>query len=181
MVAPIIAMWRHTPKFRISLDLDFHYGDVIMGAIASHQPHDCLLNCLFRRRSKKTSKLRVTGLCAGNSPGNDEFPVQLTSGNAENVSIWWRHHALCFSSIPRWVRYDALWVLLNLGRFGKYCLSHYRIIYLISAALPGGCVRKCPNIISYMAMKRYHSVHERLQLHIFHYVRVGEKQSMVAL
>ena len=29
----------------------------------SNQPHDCLLNCLFRRRSKKTPKLRVTGLC----------------------------------------------------------------------------------------------------------------------
>ena len=28
-----------------------------------HQPHDCLLNRLFRRRSKKISKLRVTGLC----------------------------------------------------------------------------------------------------------------------
>ena len=26
-------------------------------------------NSLFRRRSKKTSKLRVTGLCVGNSPG----------------------------------------------------------------------------------------------------------------
>ena len=34
----------------------------------NRQPHDCLLNRLFRRRSKKTSKLRVTGLCAGNSP-----------------------------------------------------------------------------------------------------------------
>ena len=32
--------------------------------VSNHQPHDCLFNCLFRRRSKKTSKLRVTGLCA---------------------------------------------------------------------------------------------------------------------
>ena len=39
-------------------------------------PHDCLLNCLFRRRSKKTSKLQVTGLCEGNSPVTDEFPSQ---------------------------------------------------------------------------------------------------------
>ena len=30
--------------------------------VSDHQPHDCLLNCLFRRRSKKTSVLRVTGL-----------------------------------------------------------------------------------------------------------------------
>ena len=33
-------------------------------SVSNHQPHDCLLNRLFRRRSKKTSRLRVTGLCA---------------------------------------------------------------------------------------------------------------------
>ena len=42
--------------------------------VSNHQPHDCLLNHLFRRRSKKTSKLRVTGLCAGNSPGTVNSP-----------------------------------------------------------------------------------------------------------
>ena len=36
--------------------------------VSNHQPHDCFLNHLFRRRSKKTSKLSATGLCAGNSP-----------------------------------------------------------------------------------------------------------------
>ena len=44
-----------------------------------------------RRISKKTSKLRVTGLRVGNSPVIGEFPAQRAS-NAENVSIWWRHH-----------------------------------------------------------------------------------------
>ena len=39
--------------------------------ISNHQPHNCLLNRLFRHRLKKTSKLRVTGLCAGNSPDTD--------------------------------------------------------------------------------------------------------------
>ena len=61
-------------------------------SVSNHQPHDCLLNRLFRRRSKTTSKLRVTGLCAGNSSGTGEFSAQMAS-NAENVSIWWRHHA----------------------------------------------------------------------------------------
>ena len=60
-------------------------------SVSNHQPHDCLLNRLFRCRSKKTSKLRVTGLCARNSPGTGEFPAQMAS-NAENISIWWRHH-----------------------------------------------------------------------------------------
>ena len=59
--------------------------------VSSHQRPDCLRNRLFRGRSKKTSNLRVTGLCAGNSPVNDEFPAQRAS-NAKNVSIWWRHH-----------------------------------------------------------------------------------------
>ena len=33
--------------------------------VSNHQPYDCLLSGLFRRRSAKTPKLRVTGLCAG--------------------------------------------------------------------------------------------------------------------
>ena len=59
--------------------------------VSNHQPHYCLLNGLFRRKSKKTSKLSVTGLCAWNSPVTGEFPAQRAS-NAEDVSIWWRHH-----------------------------------------------------------------------------------------
>ena len=54
--------------------------------VSNHQPHDCLLNSLFRRRSKKTSKPRVTGLCAGNSPVTGEFPAQMAS-DAANASI----------------------------------------------------------------------------------------------
>ena len=57
---------------------------------SNHKPHDCFLNGLFRRRSKKTSKLRVTGLCEGNSQVTGEFPEPWAS-NAENVSIWRRH------------------------------------------------------------------------------------------
>ena len=52
---------------------------------------DCLLNRLFRRRSKKTSKLCVTCLCEGNPPVTGGFPSQRAS-NAENISTLWRHH-----------------------------------------------------------------------------------------
>ena len=61
--------------------------------VSNHQPRHSLLNRLFSRRSKKTSKLRVTGLCEGNSPVTGEFPAQIAS-YAENVSIWWRHHGI---------------------------------------------------------------------------------------
>ena len=45
-----------------------HYSDVIMKAMASryHRRLDCFPSRLLRRRSKKTSKLRVTGLFEGN-------------------------------------------------------------------------------------------------------------------
>ena len=43
-------------------------------SVSNHQPHHCLLSRLFRRRLKKTSKLRVTGLCVGNSPGPVNSP-----------------------------------------------------------------------------------------------------------
>ena len=66
-----------------------------LDGVSNHQPHDCLLKRLFKRRSKKSSKLRVTGLYAGNSPVTNYFHVQITS-NAENVSILWRHHIHSF-------------------------------------------------------------------------------------
>ena len=63
--------------------------------VSNHQRRDCLLNRLFGHRSKKTSKLRITGLCARNSPVTGEFPAQMAS-NTENVSFWWRHHEIAF-------------------------------------------------------------------------------------
>ena len=68
-----------------------HWRHNVRDGISNHQPNDCLLNRLFRRRSKKTSKFRVTGLCEGNSPVTWEFPAQRAI-NAESVSIRWRHH-----------------------------------------------------------------------------------------
>ena len=93
--------WRHTER----------------DGVSNHQPHDCFLNPFFRRRSKKTSKLRVTGPWAANSPVTGEFPAQRAS-NAENISIWWHHHGywnafkwLCtwfiLSYKPSWKRFSA--------------------------------------------------------------------------
>ena len=61
--------------------------------LSNHWNLDGLLNRLSRCRSKKTSKLCVTGLCEGNIPVTGEFPSHWAS-NAENVSILWHHHAL---------------------------------------------------------------------------------------
>ena len=90
--------------------------------VSNHQPHDCLLNRLFKAQIKENikaprhwplwgpitsvsivylticsctyqAKPRVTGLCEGNSSFTGEFPTQRAS-NAENVSIWCLDHDL---------------------------------------------------------------------------------------
>ena len=66
--------WRHNGRYGVS----------------NHQRIDCFLNRLFRRRSKKTSKLSVAGLCE--CTGDRQ---------RENVSIWWRHH-VSYSHLPNW-------------------------------------------------------------------------------
>ena len=67
------AVWNHGP-------LEWCHNE--RDGIWNHRRLDCLLSRLFRRRSKKTSMLRVTGLCEGKS------------------TIRWRHHAtratVCF-------------------------------------------------------------------------------------
>ena len=89
-------------------------------SVSHRQPYYCLLNRLFSRRSKKTSKLLVTGLCVGNSPGTSEFPAQMTS-NVENVSIWWRHHE---GSNERLYQHFFLISSLTLHRFfNKSCIT----------------------------------------------------------
>ena len=71
---------------------DWHYNVVIMSAMASQITSLVIAySTVFpRRRSEKTSKFSVTGLCEGNSPVIGEFLAQRVS-NAENVSISWRH------------------------------------------------------------------------------------------
>ena len=71
--------------------LQWHHDE--HDGISNHWHLHCLLNCWITRRSKKTSKLRVTGFCARNSSVTGEFPAQKAS-NAENVSIWWSQQVI---------------------------------------------------------------------------------------
>ena len=54
--------------------------------VSNHRRLDCLINRLFRRRSKKISKIHVTGFCDGNVPITGEFPAQRAS-NAEHIDV----------------------------------------------------------------------------------------------
>ena len=65
---------RMNDEFRAKDPLEWRHNG--RNGVSNHQPHHCLLNRLFMCRSKKTSKLRVTGLCVGNSPVTGEFSAQ---------------------------------------------------------------------------------------------------------
>ena len=95
--------------------------------VSNHQPRYYLLNCSFRRRSKKTSKLRVTGLCAGNSPVTGEFPAQRAS-NAENVSIWWRYH------VYKWTSYRKISWSLEAARLFVWIIASLEAMVFV------GCI-----------------------------------------
>ena len=67
-------IWRHkalVSKQQSTATLQWRHNG--RDSVSNHQPHDCLLNRLFRRRSKKTSKLSVTGRWPVNSP--HKWPV----------------------------------------------------------------------------------------------------------
>ena len=81
----------HTGCSNIHLSLSLKWRHNGHNSVSNHQPHDCLLNCLFRRISKETSNLHVIDLCEENSPVTGELTAQRAS-YAENVSICWRHH-----------------------------------------------------------------------------------------
>ena len=66
-----------------------HYSDVIMSAMVSRITGVSIVYSIFffGCRSKKISKLRVAGLCVGNSQVTGVFSAQKAS-NAGNFSIW---------------------------------------------------------------------------------------------
>ena len=57
-------LYRHSISHSIPLQRRHNERD----CVSNHQPYNCFLNRLFRRISKKTSRLQVTGLFKGNSP-----------------------------------------------------------------------------------------------------------------
>ena len=63
-------LFGHTCRLRGTLQSHHNKRD----CVSNHRRLDRLLSRLFRRRSKKTSKFRVTGLCEENPPVTCGFP-----------------------------------------------------------------------------------------------------------
>ena len=64
-----------------------------MSAMASHITGVSIGCTAVCSGADQRKQLCVTGLCEGISPVTGELPAERSS-NAENVSIWWRHHGL---------------------------------------------------------------------------------------
>ena len=108
-------------------------------------------------------------LCAGNSPVTGEFPAQKTS-NAENASIWWRHHVfLGFVFIGCSVRYSNWY-------YARWChdcchrqVTNRHVIDFISLTLRPIQMAAIFQTVSSNAlswMKMYESLYERLFLRL---------------
>ena len=80
----IIFMLNITCNTLYELSLQWRHNE--RDGVSNHQPHDCLLKAQIKENIKAHRPLwgEFTG----------EFPTQRSS-NAENVSIWWRHHDDC--------------------------------------------------------------------------------------
>ena len=68
----------------------YHYRDVIMDLTIVYST---IYSGADERKHQSSASLAF-----GNSPVTCEFPAQMAS-NAENVSIWWRHHALTSTAV----------------------------------------------------------------------------------
>ena len=124
-------LWHmYTPSCLISMGSDstLKWRRNEHDGVSNHQPHGWLLKRLFMRRSKKTSKLRVTGLCEGNSPVTGEFPAQRAS-KAENVPIWWRHHDVGKTDYYLTTTLHGKTIIVSniIGMNCNYLHEHYRV------------------------------------------------------
>ena len=80
------------PVFCVALQWRHNERD----GVSNHQPPDCLFSRLFKAQIKHQRPTNIKAPCHWplwvEFTGTGEFPAQRAS-NAENVSIWWRHHA----------------------------------------------------------------------------------------
>ena len=99
----------HPWKYAISTHRSLRWRHNGCDGVSYHQPYDCLFNRLFRRRSKKTSKHRVTGFCAGihrgpvNSP--HKWPVTRKMSPFDDVIMVGTEWA---GATVRWHKLDTL-------------------------------------------------------------------------
>ena len=128
--------------YRGALVISLHWRHNDHDDVSNHQPHGCLLNRLFWRRSKKTSKLRVTGLCEGNSPRPVNSPhigpVTRKMFPFDDVIMCNHVSTILWKSGPQMTSMGSSnewqWLYMNIG----HQISSARVIYPNTSVTPFG-------------------------------------------
>ena len=128
--------------------------------ISNHKSHHCLLNRLFRCKSKKTSKLRVTGFVQGihrwpvNSP--HKGPVTQKKFPFDDIivkSVYWLS-AVWLWLTECWV--PQIWILLH-GYFRFLCKNHIYLWFSYVSPKSFGIILPLPSDRSICSMSMlYH-------------------------
>ena len=87
-----------------------------MGAVASQITSLTIVYSIVYSDAdqRKYQRSALLAICAGNSPETGEFPAQIAS-NAENVSIWWRHHEESYDKFVYYPGYFAFEISVRLS------------------------------------------------------------------
>ena len=98
--------------------------------VSNHRRLDCLLNRFFRRRSRKTSKFHVTGLCAGNSPvtGNSRHKGPVTRKMFPFDDVTWQMHPTSGAILTIFFKV-TLEIMLS---FYKAFMNQYEACFIVS-------------------------------------------------
>ena len=141
--------------------------------VSNHQPHDCLLNRIFRRRSKKSSKFHVTDVSVGNQ----------WASNVENVSIWRCHHALdgrandkCLSQAiieKREIRY--MYDGYFRKRYNQWLQIGYYCRYTFAYRLPYNMPHMRNEVEDYARFKGWYSLGLNYWIHVWQYCDLRKK------
>ena len=118
---PMVCVCEITAANVITVTPSWTYG------VTNHRRLDCLLNRLFRHRSKKTSELRVTGLCRGihrwpaDSPHKaaSKRPVKRTFFSFDDVTMYYLYRRflilgpISLINFPLLFKFDGNFILLS--------------------------------------------------------------------
>ena len=152
----------------MGLTITLHWRHNEHDGVSNHQHHNCLLNRLFKSRSKKTSKLHVTGLCEGNSPETGEFPTQRPVTRKmfpfdDVIMSWTKDGLVCWHIIyvtrPGWV--NTLRPTQNCHRFAddifKCIFFNENIWFLLENSfkvVPMDRINNIPELVQIIAWRR---------------------------
>ena len=103
-----------------AITLQWHHNE--HEGLSRHQPHECLFNSLFRRRSKKTSKIGVTARSSIIFKDLQWlYPMAWHRGCSPNNSdtAYWYH--MVIMEVGRPLLFGMLWYLSN----GMLCIKDF--------------------------------------------------------